>query len=144
MKVSSIPAAPLRRTAPHQQCRAAQARPQRRATPATTVGKRLPKDVFLVPQRQNDLVDTVATESTDDMLEHGAVDHRQHLLRCRQGQWPETGAEPSNQNNSFHVGDSLVTQPARRRPAEVTALGLGLRVERTEPVLMRSEPVLSS
>ena len=73
-----------------------------RHTSALTIGIRLPEDVFFVAERQHDLIHTVGAEPADDMLEHRRTDHRQHLLRCGEGERPETGSEAADEHDCLH------------------------------------------
>ena len=75
-----------------------------RYTSALSIVIRLPEDVFFVAERQHDLIHTVGAEPADDMLEHRCTDHRQHLLRCGEGERSETGSEAADEHDCLHGG----------------------------------------
>ena len=58
-------------------------------------------DALVAAGDEDEMLDPGLSRLLDDMLENGAVDHRQHLLRHRLGGGQETGAETGDRKDSL-------------------------------------------
>ena len=68
----------------------------------------LSHDLGPIVDSQDDILDTGLSQCLNLMLDHGLVRELDQRLRVCEGEWPQTGAEASYENNGFHVGGVVV------------------------------------